>query len=205
MRDLGGKDRTTINLGPGLGLSFDTLARVPEAFGATLTALVNENRGQVLSNPLVSVISGETATINIGIETLFETTTEIYQGTNIPAGGVTRSAFNRINTGIQLEITPWIGAAGEITMAIKPNIRDADFISREESTIAERSIDTVIRVKDRGMVIIGGLLQEKELVSEDKIPLLGHLPLLGRLLFTRRNTSSEQTELIVIIQPKIIH
>ena len=200
----GGKSRTTISLGPGLGLSFDTLERVPEAFGATLNALVNENHGRVLSSPLVAVVSGETATINVGVQTLFETTTEIYRGVDVPVGGYTRRAFNTIETGIQLEITPWIGAAGEITMAIKPNIRDADLISREKSTIAERSIDTVIRVKDQGMIIIGGLLQEKELVSEDKIPLLGHLPLLGGLLFTRRNTSSEQTELIVIIQPKII-
>ena len=199
----GEKDRTTINLGPGFGLSFDSLERVPEAFQATLTALLNESRGQVLANPLVAVLSGETATIDVGIETLFETTTEIYRGVDVPVGGYSRRAFNRINTGIQLELTPWIGAAGEITMIIHPNIRDADVISREQSTIRTRSVNTNIRVKDGGMIIIGGLLQEKEIVSEDKVPVLHHIPLLGSL-FTSRRTSSEQTELIIVIQPKII-
>ena len=198
-----GKERTTISLGPGLGLSFDSLARVPEAFASTLTALVNENRGQVLANPLVSVVSGEMATINVGVETLFETTTEIYRGADVPVGGYTRRAFNSINTGIDLEITPWIGAAGEVTMNIQPSIRDADNISREQSTIRTKSVNTTIRAKDGGMVIIGGLLQEKELVAENKVPVLHHLPLLGKL-FTSRNTTSEQTELIIVIQPKII-
>ncbi len=200
----GGKDRTTINLAPGFGLSFDTLARVPEAFQTTLTALINANRGRVLANPLVAVISGEQATIDVSTTTYFETPTEIYRGVDVPVGGYTRRGFNEIKTGIQLEITPWIGAAGEITMAIKPQVSSGD-IAREQSTVSERSVDTVIRVKDQGMIVIGGLLQEKEGVLEDKIPVLHHIPLLGKLLFTNRSTSSEQTELIVIIEPKVIH
>jgi type II secretory pathway component GspD/PulD (secretin) len=201
---LGGEEnRTTISVGPGFALSFDTLARVPQAFAASLEALVNENRGQVLANPLVTVVSGQTASINVGLTTLFETTTEIYRGADIPIGGATRHAFNEIDTGIDLELTPWISAADEITMHINPNISDADVISKETSTIRTRSIDTDVRVSNGGMIIIGGLLQEKEIVSVDKVPVLHYLPLLGRL-FTSRTTSTEQTELIVIIQPKII-
>jgi type II secretory pathway component GspD/PulD (secretin) len=198
----GGKDRTVLSLGPGFGLSFDTLERVPEAFQATLTALVNSNRGQVLANPLVSVVSGERAEIKLTTKTHFNITSEIF-GLDVPAGRFARQDFKTIETGITLEITPWIGAAGEITMKILPDVTSADFISREQSSTTTRSVDTTIRVKDQGMIIIGGLLQEKELVVEDKIPLLHHIPLLGKL-FTSRNASSEQTELIVIIQPRII-
>jgi type II secretory pathway component GspD/PulD (secretin) len=207
-------------------LTFDTLAHVPETFSATLQALVNERRGQVLANPLVAVINGETAAINVGTQHIFETTTEIYRGVDPPfgddlspnlpngnlprggygggyGGGYRRQAFNTIETGIRLEITPWIGAAGDITLKLRPEIRDADLLTREQSTIADRSIDTTVRVNDQGMIVIGGLMQEKEIVSESQVPVLGHIPLLGAL-FSHRNTTKEQTELIVVIQPKLI-
>ena len=165
--------------------------------------MVNENRGQVLANSLVTVVSGQMVSINVGVTTLFETTTEIYRGADIPIGGATRRAFNEINTGIDLELTPWISVADEVTLHIHPDISDADVISKETSTIRTRSIDTDVRVNNGGMIIIGGLLQEKEIVSVYKVPVLHYLPLLRRL-FISRNTSTEQTELIVIIQPKII-
>jgi type II secretory pathway component GspD/PulD (secretin) len=199
----GEKERTLISLAPGFALSFDSLERVPEAFAATLTALVTENRGEVLANPLVSVVSGEKATVDVGVTTFFETTTEIYRGADVPVGGYTRRGFNTIEAGIKLDITPWIGAAENITMSIRPEVTIPTLISREQSIISERLFDTVIRVKNEGMIVMGGLLQEQESVRENKVPILGSIPLLGGL-FTSRDTNSEQTELIVIIQPKIL-
>ena len=88
-------------------------------------------------------------------------------------------------------------------MTIAPTIRDADDVTSEQARIADRSIDTVIRVNDGGMIIIGGLLQEKELTKEDKVPVLGSIPLLGRL-FSQSHKVENESELVIVIKPRII-
>jgi type II secretory pathway component GspD/PulD (secretin) len=102
-----------------------------------------------------------------------------------------------------LDITPWVGAAGEITALIHPDIRDAKRVSREHSTIANRSLDTAVRVKDGETIVIGGLIQRNEETRETKVPVLGSIPVLGHLFKESHKTQSD-TELIIIIKPKII-
>lgn len=217
------ENRTTINIDDGVGVNFDSLANVPQAFGAKLTALVEENRGKVLANPSLAVVNGQKASIDIGGKHLFETNNPIYptvggglESTATTTGrepgiatfggyspSIYRSLFT-IETGILLELTPMIGASGEVTMEIRLSIRDANQISREESSLDQRLIQTTISVPDQGMVVIGGLLQEKEIQKVSKVPVLNRIPLLGKFLFTSTETTIEQTELIVIIQPKVI-
>ncbi len=210
-------NRTSIEIKDGFGLSFDSMASVPAAFSAKLAALVEQNRGKVLANPSLAVVNGEKASIDIGGKHLFETNNPIYptigvgEPSTTPAvatyGGyapsIYRSLFT-IETGILLELTPVIGASGEVTMAIQLAIRNADQVSREESSLDQRLIQTTISVADRGVVVIGGLLQEKEIQEVSRVPILSRIPLLGGLLFTSKETTVEQTELIVIIQPKVI-
>ena len=200
---LADKDRTIVDLSPTLGITFDTLEKVPERFSASLAALVKENKAQILANPRVAVVNGQKAQIKVGVKHMFETTTEIYKGADVPIGGYTRQAFNTIETGITLDITPWIGASGDITMTIAPDIKEADGISREESKILTRSIDTIVRVKNGGVIVIGGLLQKKELMSEERVPVISRIPIIGNL-FKDIRKSETQTELIVIIEPKMI-
>jgi len=135
-------------------------------------------------------------------------TTTRYEQERLPyqSGGYMQSGsnLNRIDTGIILDITPWVNNAGEITMTISPKILDADKVTAEESRIADRIIDTVIRVKDGGMIVIGGLLQEKSLTKEDKVPVLGSIPLMGRL-FSKTHQVLTESELIIVIKPRIIN
>jgi len=114
-----------------------------------------------------------------------------------------RSYFT-IETGILLELTPTIGALGEVSLQIHLAIRDASQLSRAESSLDQRLIKTTISVPDKGVVVIGGLLQEKEIEEISRVPVLNRIPLLGKLLFTSEESTVEQTELIVIIQPKVM-
>ena len=210
-------NRTSIEMKDGLGLSFDSMVSVPAAFSTKLAALVEQNRGKVLANPSLAVVNGQKASIDIGGKHLFETNNPIYpaigvgEPTTTPAvptyGGyapsIYRSLFT-IETGILLELTPVIGASGEVTMAIELAIRNADQLSREASSLDQRLIKTTISVADQGVVVIGGLLQEKEIQEVSRVPILSRIPVLGGLLFTSKETTVEQTELIVIIQPKVI-
>ena len=150
-------NRTSIEMKDGFGLSFDSMASVPAAFSTKPAALVEQNRGKVLANPSLAVVNGEKASIDIGGKHLFETNNPIYptigvgESTTTPAvatyGGyapsIYRSLFT-IETGILLELTPVIGASGEVTMAIQLAIRNADQVSREESSLDQHLIRTTI-------------------------------------------------------------
>ena len=232
------KDRSFLQLSPGVNFVFDSLEKVPDAFDASLNALLTENKARILSSPRVAVLSGQQAIIDVGVRYLFQTPMPIYSGAYgfpiegaIPgryntdrsttqqresrtgnyqlgalpyqSGGYTRQNFSTIDTGITLDITPWVNNAGEITMTIAPKILDADKITAEESRIADRTIDTVIRVKDGGMIVIGGLLQKKTLTREDKVPVLSNIPLMGRL-FSKSHKIENESELIIVIKPRII-
>jgi type II secretory pathway component GspD/PulD (secretin) len=150
------------------------------------------------------------ASIKVGWTDYFETTTQIYTGSGettssgyIPPGGYVQKGFNTLESGITLDITPWVGASGDITVMINPDIRDAKQISKEHSTIANRTMDTTVRVKDGENIIIGGLIQKNENSQESKIPLLGNIPILGHL-FKKSDDMNNNTELIIIIRPKLM-
>jgi len=196
-------EKNFITVSPGLSVAFDSLIGVPKNFLATLNAMISENRAKVLAKPRVATTNGLKATINVGRTDYFETTTEIYQGENLLAGGYSRRDFSSLDSGITLDITPWVGAAEEITVLIHPEVRDAKQISREHSTIATRMLDTTVRVKDGETIVIGGLIQRNENYQEAGVPMLGRIPVLGRL-FRNNQKINTDTELIIIVRPKII-
>ncbi len=196
-------ERNVVEVAPGLLATFDSLAGVPENFFAALNALVSESKARVLAKPRVATTNGVKATMNVGWTEYFETTTEIYRGEDVPIGGYTRRGFNTLETGITLEITPWVGAAEEITVLIQPDIKDPKRISKEHSTITQRTLDTTVRVKDGETIVIGGLIQRNETASESKVPVLGSIPLLGNLFKESRKEYTD-TELIIVVKPKLI-
>ena len=69
---------------------------------------------------------------------------------------------------------------------------------------ASRSIRTRITVDDGETAVLGGLLKEDEIKTVRKVPLLGYIPLLGRLLFTNTSTEKTTTDLLILITPKIM-
>ena len=212
--------KNKVEIAPGLSASFDSLASVPEKLIASLNAMISENKARILSAPRVATTSGMKASIKVGWTDYFETTTEIYNGYNSgytgssitgqpsstynPSyGGYSRSGFNTLESGITLDITPWVGSAGEITVLIRPDIRDAKQISKEHSTIANRTLDTNVRVKDGENIVIGGLIQRNENATESKLPFLGSIPIVGHL-FKKSDNLNNETELIIIVRPKLI-
>lgn len=193
-----------VNIAPGLSVAFDSLTGVPKNFFAALNVLVSENKARVLASPRIATTNGMKATMTVGWQEYFETTTEIYRGVDVPVGGYTRRSFNILEFGITLEITPWVGSAGDITMLIHPDIKDPKQISKERSTISQRTLDTTVRVKDGETIVIGGLIQRNESIQETKVPVLGSIPLLGHLFKESLKVQSE-TELIIIVRPRIIN
>jgi type IV pilus assembly protein PilQ len=156
---------------------------------ATFTALENSGGAKTLTNPKVATLNGEQATIKVGKKVVY-------------SGG--DSGPQEKDVGVTLKITPHINDTKYITMQIEPEVSVLEAGSGTYPIIGQRMVNTKLRVRDGGEVLIGGLIQETENNSEEKIPLLGDIPFLKRF-FKSNSSRNESQQLIVLIKPHIIH
>ena len=121
-------------------------------------------------------------------------------------------------SGIIFGIVPYIseGADEKISLTISPIISnlvkfDTKTIGLSGNNTVElslpiidlRELSTTVRVRDGDMVIIGGLIQNKDSVKDNNVPFLSDIPLFGSL-FKSRDMSTEKTELIILLKPVIV-
>ena len=198
----------------GLGLSGGTGAGVLHVSGLgqvlDLTALARlletKAQGNVLSNPTLMATDNEPARIEIGQEVPIQTGQ--YANTGSSGSSSTASPFttyDRKTVGISLGIVPQISEGGAIRMKILQTASSVD-PATANTTLPKfniRSVTTSVTVDDGGIIAIGGLIQETISDTEDKVPLLGDLPLVG-WLFRHQVKSREKTNLLVFLKPTIV-
>ena len=170
-------------------------------FTSILQLLTTDNETRLLQEPQVTTFNNSPANINVG--------------TSIPVlvpqaeggvFGVNPYTFETQNVNINLQVTPRINAEGLISLAINAQIQaiigyvgpDAD-----RPIVSTRSTDTNVRVADGRTLLIGGLILNDESQAVDKVPLLGNLPIIGKL-FTNTVTKTSQRELLIFITPSIV-
>lgn len=189
-------------------------------FTALLKAIQLQGEVRVLSNPRVNIMNGQTALLSVGKSVSFISSV---QTTTTGAGTISPTTTYTINTGsilsgIMLGIVPHINETGEITLAITPIVSDLLELKDEKfgttdvqgnypyriqlPTVNLRQLSTTVKVRNSQMVVIGGLINKREELTDYKIPWLGDLPLLG-YLFKQRTRTVENVELVVILQPVI--
>ena len=168
---------------------------------------------KILSNPKVLTLNNQPAIINVGdqLSYRYETsgTTNIQGGSTV---GTTTYAIGQSFIGITLYVIPEITENGEIIMKINPVtselIDDRDLNSSSAIRVLPpdvkiKQLTSIVKVKDSQKILIGGLISKNYTNSDKKIPLLGSLPIVGRLFHsTRRNM--HRSELFILIIPKII-
>ena len=117
-------------------------------------------------------------------------------------------------SGIALDVTPQIGDNEDITLHVHPTVTDVqekqkriqlnnDEYSLPVAASTVRETDSIIRARSGQIVVIGGLMQNKTSDTVQKVPLLGDIPLLGGL-FRQKRQETVQSELVILIQPRII-
>jgi len=163
-----------------------------------------------ISNPKILTLNNQPALITAGTELFYKT-----RNTSTLAGGTTgeqatTEVVSSVFSGVLLDITPEIAGDGSITLRINPSISEtASEISTNNSTrdmppdLSRRQISSVITVKDGNRVILGGLINTKNVQDNNKVPLLGDIPLLG-YMFKREGMSKRTEEIVIIIEPHII-
>ncbi|MFN3739378.1 MAG: pilus (MSHA type) biogenesis protein MshL [Thermodesulfovibrionales bacterium] len=178
-------------------------------FNSILRALETQGKVNVLSNPKVSIMNGQTALLSVGTNVSFisrvETTTT--QTGTAPTTTFTVNTSN-VLSGIMLGVIPFVNERGEISLTITPII--SDLVAMEEKTIGQtkislptvdlREMSTIIKVKNGETIIIGGLIQEKDSVKENRVPLLGSIPIIGNL-FKSHEKVKDRKELVIMLRP----
>lgn len=159
---------------------------------------------KVIASPRLLVTENQEARIHVGTREAYVTTTTTTGQTT----STTAEEIEFIDVGIQLVLTPQINEDGYITMKIKPEvssvIRTLETPSKNKIPIVDTSTaETSVLVKDGSTVVIGGLRKSQKKFSNDEIPFLAKIPLLGEL-FRQRDKDDEMQELVVFITPHII-
>jgi len=175
-------------------------------FQLLLNALSQEGMIKILSSPRLTVRDSKSASIIVGTEvpviTSESTTSEVItEGTS----GIVRSIQYR-RTGVSLTVTPSVHAKGVVTLEIAQEVSEAQTNTTSDISspmILNRSLSTEVSAADGQTIIIGGLIKENRSETVIKVPVLGDIPIFG-YLFRTKSQSVENTELIVMITPRII-
>ena len=170
-------------------------------FGAIINAVQQDNKSNILSTPSVVTLDNQEAKILVGQEVPITTGEKL--GNNFDNAFRT---VQRQNVGIQLEVKPQVNEGDAIKLFIRQEVSSiAGPVSNNGNDLIlyKREIQTTVTVDDGQIVAVGGLLDDNERRTIEKIPLLGDIPGLGQL-FRSRAKSREKTNLMVFIRPTIL-
>lgn len=155
-----------------------------------ISALESTGEGRIISSPRIVTADQ--------VEAFIEQGTEIPYSATAPNGANTVEFKKAV---LRLGVTPQITPEGNVILDLLVNKDNLSALG--EGAIDKRQVKTQVLVENGGTVVIGGIFELDESVSESKVPFLGDLPIAGNL-FKRRERSSSKSELLVFITPKIV-
>lgn len=183
---------------------------------------------KVLSSPKLSVLNNQTAVLKVVESRVYFTLTAQYQpgSSGSPGTWTITSEPNTVPIGFLMAITPQISDSGEIILNLRPTvsrligyvedpavavnlaIARGEFSSLPEvrslvPEIQTREIESVIRVRDGEVAVLGGLMRDEIADGTDEVPGASRLPLVGEL-FRYRNNQSRKSELVIFLRPRIV-
>ncbi|SDH79858.1 general secretion pathway protein D [Pseudomonas flavescens] len=167
-------------------------------FAVLLNALKSKSGFNLLSTPTLLTLDNAEASILVGQEVPFVT------------GSVTQNNSNPYQTierrevGVKLRIKPQINIDNSVRLDIVQEVSSiADYASASDVITNKREIKTKVMVEDNGLIILGGLISDEISNTDQKVPLLGDIPGLGRL-FRSSGKSGVKQNLMVFIRPRIL-
>lgn len=177
---------------PSAGLDFHLIN--PNNADLVLKALSERQRVRTLSTPKLLALEDQEAETIIGDRQGYKVTTTINQ--------VTTESIQFLESGVILKVKPSVDARGHILLDIHPEVSNGkvtDGIPAQTTT----EVTTHMLVEDGQTVFIGGLIKHELTESRDGVPVLGDIPLLGRL-FSNDSSNVTKTETIVLITPRLV-
>ena len=177
------------------GTSGDTL------FGVIINALENDTESRILSTPFGMALDNATTSLVVGQDVPLTSGESLSSDYSNTFREVTREEI-----GVKLDVTPKISDDGSVRLEIYQEVSSIDTqlsASASDLILSKRTFDTSVLADDGEIIVLGGLVQEREELVQSKTPLLGDIPGLGRL-FRSEGRSLERTNLVVFIKPTIV-
>ncbi|MBI5681842.1 MAG: hypothetical protein HZC45_01505 [Deltaproteobacteria bacterium] len=179
-------------------------------FNVVLRALEEQGNVKVLSNPTLNIVNGQTGLLSAGRSTSFISKVERTLTQSTPPIETVSVETSGVLSGIIIGVTPYIEKDGEIVLMVTPII--SELVTLTDKTVATttlslptvdlREMTSIVRVRDGEMIAIGGLIKEKNSVTEKSIPILGKIPIIN-LLFRNKEEINERTELVLFLKTVI--
>lgn len=168
-------------------------------------SIVTSSHTNVVSAPSIIALDNQPAIYKVGTNIPYKKGLSVggFQSTDALPGAVSTN-IDRMDLLLELEITPHISIDNSVLLEIKHESKDLGERDQELGpTWGRRVIDTRVLVRDQQTVVVGGLIQERDMRTEHKVPLLGDIPLLG-YLFKYSSRAKRKTNLLVMLTPYII-
>jgi general secretion pathway protein D len=175
------------------GIKFPSIAAVVQAYK-------KDKDVHILATPQLLTTDNEEASINVGKNVPFQTRSAAETGIE------TYSSYEYRDVGITLKITPHISKERFVRLTIFEEITKLDELattSPDRPTTLKRTIETTVIVNDQNTIVLGGLIDDSFSRTENKIPCLGDIPLLG-WFFKSVSESREKTNLFIFLTPHVI-
>ncbi len=193
-------------IGKGLNLAVGRVSDSGTSFAALINALASDASTNIVGTPVLVTMDNEEAEIKVGQEVPF--VTGQFTNTGATSGTTSVNPFQTIQrqqVGLTLKLTPQINEGDAVLLkieqvlsALAANIRGA-----ADLVTTNRSITTSVIVEDGGTLVLGGLIQDDLTEQQQRVPILGSIPLIGHL-FRVDSTKKNKTNLMVFIKPTIL-
>ncbi|OOE90513.1 type II secretion system protein GspD [Salinivibrio sp. AR647] len=166
---------------------------------ALVTAVASKNESNILSSPNLMVLDNQEASFIVGEEVPVITGSQTGSNNDNPFQTVERK-----DVGIKLKVTPQINEGSAVLLDIEQEVSNVLGASGAvDVRFGKRQLNTSVMVGDQQMIVLSGLIDERTVESESKVPLLGDIPILGHL-FKSTSTETEKKNLMLFIKPTII-
>jgi len=184
-------------------------------FTAFIELLKSQGDVQVLSSPRISTMNNQKAVIKVGSDEFFVTRVS----SNNTTTGTTTTTTPEIEltpffSGIALDVTPQIDAAGEVILHVRPAVSEVVDQTKTLTVFGQeqrlplafssmRESDSIVRAKNGQIIVIGGLMQDVQRDNQAGLPVLGDLPGIGHM-FRHTQKSRRKSELVILLKPVVV-
>jgi general secretion pathway protein D len=191
--------------GTGASVAVGRISSSGVNFAALIQALRSDGSSNIISTPSVITMNNEESEVKVTQE--IPLITGSYSNSTSSVAGTTSpfQTIQREEVGTILKVTPHINEGNSVQLKIEQEDSSpgAKLTDSADISTNKRSIKTTVLIEDGGIIVLGGLMSDTVTQSEDRVPLLGAIPILGNL-FKSRSGSRQKKNLLVFIRPKIL-
>jgi general secretion pathway protein D len=179
--------------------------------GMILSAMLSDNRTKVLNSPQVRASDGQKVSLKIGDRIPYATGSFQPGVGTVGVSPLVSTQFNFAEVGVNVDITPFVHSGSEISMhidlevsAVKQYVTIAGSGGLTQPVIGQRKQSTDIRLREGEVNILGGLSQTQDSTTNNGIPGLINVPILGQALFGSNHKETDRGELLIALIPHIV-